>query len=123
MIPRQPRSTRTDPPFPSPTPFRSLISGAIDKYVYILAHTVFQKRYRMKYSETEEVDTAAEIKHPIFRERLLKHWRGNPLEIAVVADVPAGRSEEHPSERPSLMRITYAVFSLHSRNEQPQRTS
>jgi D-glycero-alpha-D-manno-heptose-7-phosphate kinase len=67
-----------------------LISGAIDKYVYMLTHTVFQKRYRMKYSQTEEVDNAEEIKHPILRETLLRHWKGNPLEIAVVADVPAG---------------------------------
>ncbi len=33
-----------------------LVSGAIDKYVYMLTHTVFQKRYRLKYSEIEEVD-------------------------------------------------------------------
>ena len=32
------------------------VSGAIDKYVYMLTHTVFQRRYRMKYSEMEEVD-------------------------------------------------------------------
>jgi D-glycero-alpha-D-manno-heptose-7-phosphate kinase len=67
-----------------------LISGSIDKYVYMLTHTVFQKRYRLKYSEMEEVDAPADIKHPIFRETLLRHWKGNPLEIAVVADVPAG---------------------------------
>jgi D-glycero-alpha-D-manno-heptose-7-phosphate kinase len=67
-----------------------LVSGSIDKYVYMLTHTVFQKRYRMKYSETEEVDAIADIRHPILRETLLRHWRGNPLEIAVVADVPAG---------------------------------
>ncbi len=28
-----------------------LVSGAIDKYVYMLTHTAFQHRYRMKYSE------------------------------------------------------------------------
>jgi D-glycero-alpha-D-manno-heptose-7-phosphate kinase len=67
-----------------------LVSGAIDKYVYMLTHTVFQRRYRMKYSAMEEVDTIAEIRHPILRETLLRHWRGNPLEIASVADVPAG---------------------------------
>jgi len=67
-----------------------VVSGAIDKYVYMLAHTVFQKRYRMKYSEIEEVDQVSEIRHPILRESLLRHWRGNPLEIASVADVPAG---------------------------------
>ncbi len=67
-----------------------LVAGAIDKYVYMLTHTVFQRRYRMKYSSTEEVDTIEEIRHPILRETLLRHWRGNPLEIASVADVPAG---------------------------------
>lgn len=67
-----------------------LIAGAIDKYVYMLVHTVFQKRYRMKYSEIEEVDDVSEIRHPILRETLLRHWHGNPLEIASVADVPAG---------------------------------
>ncbi len=67
-----------------------LVSGAIDKYVYMLMHTAFQRRYRMKYSELEEVDEVGDIRHPILRETLLRHWRGNPLEIASVADVPAG---------------------------------
>jgi D-glycero-alpha-D-manno-heptose-7-phosphate kinase len=67
-----------------------LIAGAIDKYVYMLTHTVFQRRYRMKYSELEEVDEIAQIRHPILRETLLRHWCGNPLEIASVADVPSG---------------------------------
>jgi D-glycero-alpha-D-manno-heptose-7-phosphate kinase len=67
-----------------------LVSGAIDKYVYMLTHTAFQRSYRMKYSELEEVDAIEEIRHPILREALLRHWRGNPLEIASVADVPAG---------------------------------
>src|ERR1700722_4496013 len=67
-----------------------LVAGAIDKYVYMLVHTVFQRRYRMKYSDIEEVDEISQIRHPILRETLLRHWRGNPLEIASVADVPAG---------------------------------
>ncbi len=67
-----------------------LVAGAIDKYVYMLTHTVFQQRYRMKYAQTEEVDEISEIRHPILREALRAHWRGNPLEIASVADVPSG---------------------------------
>jgi D-glycero-alpha-D-manno-heptose-7-phosphate kinase len=67
-----------------------LIAGAIDKYIYMLVHTVFQRHYRMKYSEIEVVDEISEIRHPILRETLLRHWRGNPLEIASVADVPSG---------------------------------
>jgi D-glycero-alpha-D-manno-heptose-7-phosphate kinase len=67
-----------------------VLSGSIDKYVYMLVHTVFHRRYRMKYSQIEEVDSIKEIRHPILRETLLRHWRGSPLEIASVADVPAG---------------------------------
>jgi D-glycero-alpha-D-manno-heptose-7-phosphate kinase len=67
-----------------------VVSGAIDKYVYMLTHTVFQRRYRLKYSDFEEVDDPAEIKHPILRESLVRHWDGDPLEIASIADVPAG---------------------------------
>ena len=67
-----------------------LVAGAINKYVYLLTHTVFQRRWRLKYSEMEEVATIDEIRHPILRETLRRHWRGEPLEIASVADVPAG---------------------------------
>jgi D-glycero-alpha-D-manno-heptose-7-phosphate kinase len=67
-----------------------LVAGAIDKYVYMLIHTVFQRRYRMKYSQTEEVEQISEIRHPILRETLARYWHGSPLEIASVADVPSG---------------------------------
>jgi D-glycero-alpha-D-manno-heptose-7-phosphate kinase len=67
-----------------------LIAGAIDKYVYLLTHTAFQRRYRMKYSELEEVDNPQDIRHPILRESICRHWEGEPLEIASLADVPAG---------------------------------
>lgn len=67
-----------------------LVAGAIDKYVYMLIHTVFQRRYLMKYSQTEEVAEVSQIRHPILREALTRHWRGNPLEVASLADVPSG---------------------------------
>jgi D-glycero-alpha-D-manno-heptose-7-phosphate kinase len=44
----------------------------------------------MKYSELEEVEEVSQIRHPILRESLRRHWCGSPLEIASVADVPAG---------------------------------
>ncbi|HTW43288.1 MAG TPA: galactokinase [Solirubrobacteraceae bacterium] len=67
-----------------------IVSAAIDKYAYMLTHTTFQRRYRMKYAELEEVEEVGQIRHPILRETLLRHWCGSPLEIASVADVPAG---------------------------------
>ena len=53
-----------------------LVAGAIDKYVDMLIHTAFQRRYLMKYSRTEDVERIADIEHPILRETLLKYWRG-----------------------------------------------
>lgn len=67
-----------------------LVAAAIDQYVYILAHTLFQRRYRLKYTAFEEVDTPAEIRHPLFREALRHYWDGEPLELTSVADIPAG---------------------------------
>src|SRR5262249_54082951 len=67
-----------------------LVSGAIDKYVYMLTHTVFQRRYLMKYTETESVEDVSQIRHPILREALTKYWNGNPIEVSSVADVPSG---------------------------------
>ena len=45
-----------------------LVAGAIDKYVYMLTHTVFQRRYLMKYTQTEVVDEISQIRHPILRQ-------------------------------------------------------
>ena len=93
-----------------------LSRGAIDKYVYMLTHTVFQRRYRLKYSEFEEVDDAAEIRHPILREALLRHWSGSPLEIASVADVPAGH-------RPRLVRLVHGLPAEGARAGRAHRRS
>lgn len=67
-----------------------VVSAAIDRYVWMLANTSFQDRYRLKHLEWEEVDHPSEIRHPILKEALMRHWNGRPIEIASVADVPAG---------------------------------
>lgn len=67
-----------------------VISAAIDRYVYMLLTPAFQERFRLKHNAWEEVDDPAQIEHPILRAALERHWDGRPLEIASVADVPAG---------------------------------
>lgn len=67
-----------------------VVGGAINKYVYMFLHSAFQGRYRMKYSVMEDVEEIDDIVHPILREALRRHWTGSPLEIASIADVPAG---------------------------------
>src|SRR5438270_9977276 len=68
-----------------------LIAGAIDKYVYITVHETFVDDLIVKYSSLERVPSADQLEHPIFREafRLLE-MDGRALEIASMADIPAG---------------------------------
>jgi D-glycero-alpha-D-manno-heptose-7-phosphate kinase len=68
-----------------------LIAAAINKYVYITIHEGFVNELLLKYSKLERVPNAEAIDHPIFREalKLLKIHENN-LEIASMADIPAG---------------------------------
>jgi D-glycero-alpha-D-manno-heptose-7-phosphate kinase len=68
-----------------------VISAAIDKYVYITLHDTFIGEGIIKYSETERVQHAEEIRHPLIREALiLTGVQPSGLEIASMSDIPAG---------------------------------
>jgi D-glycero-alpha-D-manno-heptose-7-phosphate kinase len=67
-----------------------LIAAAIDKYVYITLHKTFQPGYFIKYSELERVERASEIKHPIVRAAIELVGTDDRVEIASMADIPAG---------------------------------
>ncbi|MFC1708950.1 galactokinase [Candidatus Omnitrophota bacterium] len=70
----------------------SLISAAIDKYVYITVHEPFKKIINLKYSKIENKKNIKEIKHPIFKEALnMLYKKQNPrIEVVSFADIPAG---------------------------------
>jgi D-glycero-alpha-D-manno-heptose-7-phosphate kinase len=68
-----------------------LIAAAIDKYVYITLHETFVSDIIIKYSELERAPDATKLKHPIFREAFaLLGMDGHGLELASMADIPAG---------------------------------
>lgn len=68
-----------------------LIAAAIDKYVYITLHQTFVPELIVKYSKLERVDRAADLEHPIIREAFaMMGLEGNSLELASMADIPAG---------------------------------
>ena len=67
-----------------------VVSTAIDRYVQVVVSTSFQRSYRLKHLEWEDVASAGEVRHPILRESLQRHWSGGPLELASVADAPPG---------------------------------
>src|SRR3546814_1199327 len=107
MIPRPPRSTRTDTLFPYTTLFRSLGHG---------------------HAEDGEADHdhdrhhgggdlhRAEIRHdrPLLRSSALPYGAGHGFRPFV--PVPGRGSEEHTSELQSLMRISYYVLCLEKKN-------
>jgi len=68
-----------------------LIAAAIDKYVYITLHETFVPELIVKYSKLERVARAADLEHPIIREAFaMLGLEGHSLEIAAMADIPAG---------------------------------
>ena len=70
----------------------SVISSAIDKYVYVTVkrHSpLFQEEYRLSYSKTEHTNSLDKIENSIARECLRLVHIDPPLYIATAADLPA----------------------------------
>jgi D-glycero-alpha-D-manno-heptose-7-phosphate kinase len=68
-----------------------ILSAAIDKYVYVaLNRPPADDLIRVKYSAYEEVATTAEIQHDLVRPALQLLGIDSNIEIASMADVPAG---------------------------------
>lgn len=68
-----------------------MLAAAIDKFVYITLHQTFVPELIVKYSRLERVASAQEVQHPIIREALkLLSVAGSYLELASMADIPAG---------------------------------
>ncbi|MBA2630831.1 MAG: galactokinase [Thermoleophilaceae bacterium] len=67
-----------------------VVSTAIDRYVHIVVSTDLQPRFRLKHLEWEDVEDPADVRHPILREVLARHWAGGGMELASVGDAPPG---------------------------------
>src|SRR3546814_2893314 len=105
MIRRPPRSTRTAPPFPYTTLFRS-------------DHTA---THRLRHAgRARKADRqAAQCSYGHVGETLRLQRIAVPAQLVDRANADAGtfRSEEHTSELQSLMRISYAVFCLKKKTD------
>lgn len=68
----------------------AVLSFALNRSVFLVGHPfTHRKGIRLKYSSTEDVDTADQLKHPIARE-ILGRYNVADVDLAVMADVPAG---------------------------------
>lgn len=67
-----------------------VLSASINKYMYITIHPAFDKdTTTIKYMKTETVKNINDIEHPIAKQ-ILKDYSLSGVEIASIADVPAG---------------------------------
>ena len=68
----------------------AVLSFAIDRSVYIAGHPFTHRNgILLKYSQTEDVNSPTQLQHPIARE-VLSRYDVTDVDIAVMADVPAG---------------------------------
>src|SRR3546814_2805232 len=115
MIPRPPRSTRTDTLFPYTTLFRSrvriILMNGIEVDALRLKHGIARITGQLR-------GPLAEIRRVEQHQATMINWLisadHSPLETTVAYEQ---RSEEHTSELQSLMRSSYAVFCLKKKNK------
>lgn len=101
----------------------AVLSTSIDKYMYISSHRFFYPdKIRIKYSQTETVDSIHELRHPILRETLKKLNIPGGTEISSIADIPAGTGMGSSSAfTVGLLHNLYAVKRQYVTHEQLAR--
>jgi D-glycero-alpha-D-manno-heptose-7-phosphate kinase len=91
-----------------------VVSAAISQYIFVSLNRMFSEGYLLKYSSLEHPKTVEEIKHPILREVLKQHSGGGSIEIASLADVPAGTGlGSSGAFTVGLLRALYAYERKH----------
>src|SRR3546814_10115663 len=112
MHPRPPRLTRTHTLFPYTTLFPSCCDGQYG--------IITKDRYGcLNRNRRGTCDNGRTIRRDVIEERIL----AGLTEKLVSAENVAERSEEHTSELQSLMRISYAVFRLKTKQYNHSITS
>jgi D-glycero-alpha-D-manno-heptose-7-phosphate kinase len=66
-----------------------VVSTAINLFVYLAVHRFFERRFVLKYSETENVEKVEAIRHGLIRECLKICEVTDPVEITSFADIPS----------------------------------
>jgi D-glycero-alpha-D-manno-heptose-7-phosphate kinase len=100
-----------------------LVAAAIDRYVYITIHQMFQSGFIIKYSQLERAERREDIHHPIVREALALTGVTDKVEITSMADIPAGTGlGSSGSFTTALLRALHAhqktIISTHDLAEQ-----
>ncbi len=80
----------TDLPFYANKFGGSLVTAAINQYVYLTVSPRVEKDFKLNYAKTEVVEDIKEIQHPLIREALLLSKIKDAAEIHSTMTVPSG---------------------------------
>jgi D-glycero-alpha-D-manno-heptose-7-phosphate kinase len=80
----------TDLPFYCEKFGSSLVTAAVNKYMFITVSPRMDNKIKLNYSRTELVDSADHVEHPLIREALRLVGINDSVEIHSVADVAGG---------------------------------
>lgn len=69
--------------------YGSVVSTAIDKYIYVVVKERFDDLIRIGYTRTEMVETVDDIHHELAREAMRMVGVKNGIEISTMADIPS----------------------------------
>ena len=68
-----------------------ILATCIDKYMYVALNVPYaDRKVRLHYTQSETVDRVEDLHHELAREALLAHDIHDSIEIASLADLPAG---------------------------------
>jgi D-glycero-alpha-D-manno-heptose-7-phosphate kinase len=97
----------------------SVISMAVDKYVYITVNRRFDDTLRLSYSQTEIAETLDQVRHPLFRESIRYSGLNSALEVTSIADIPSGTGLGSSSSfTVGLLHALYAYQGKYMRAEE-----
>src|SRR3546814_9244061 len=121
MIRRPPRSTRTVTLFPSTTLFRSrgdIAFEHVDRRGHVVAFEIALVQHQSaSFGQACQAAARASTRQSASDRIFL--WKVMWLKPSCATS----RSEEHTSELQSLMRISYAVFCLKTKNKRKTNTN
>jgi D-glycero-alpha-D-manno-heptose-7-phosphate kinase len=98
----------------------SVLSTAIDKYVYVTLKRhgdLFDEPYRLNYSKTEMVHELEDIQNEIGREILRELRLPSPVYISTISDVPSGSGLGSSSSY--AVGLLNAVYAFRAMNVTP----
>ncbi len=97
--------------------YGSVVSTAIDKYVYITVNRKFDDLIRVSYSKTEIVNSIDEVEHNIIRESLRMVGVERGVEVVYMGDIPLGSAGIGLGSSSGLaVGVLNALYAYHGRH-------